>query len=103
MIYGGHCTPLVSWKGSRMERISQWETGEYKMAENKTKLKLDALPEQIRDSMKDFADKLTTELGENLQSITVVGSSLTADYRPGQSIQFEFGFVFSHLVFTSLN
>ncbi len=55
------------------------------MAENKTNLKLDTLPEQIRDSMKDFADKLTAELGENLQSITVVGSSLTADFRPGQS------------------
>ncbi|MFZ2145854.1 MAG: hypothetical protein WAV28_01440 [Sedimentisphaerales bacterium] len=55
------------------------------MAENKTNLKPDTLPEQIRDSMKDFADKLTVELGENLQSITVVGSSLTADYRPGQS------------------
>ena len=55
------------------------------MAENKTNLKLDTLPGQIRDSMKDFAGKLTAELGENLQSITVVGSSLTADYRPGQS------------------
>lgn len=55
------------------------------MAENKTNLKLDTLPEQIRDSMKNFADKLTAELGENLQSITVVGSSLTAEYRPGQS------------------
>ena len=55
------------------------------MAENKTNLKPDTLPEQIRDSMKNFADKLTAELGENLQSITVVGSSLTADYRPGQS------------------
>jgi len=55
------------------------------MAENKTNLKLDTLPEQIRDSMKNFADKLTAELGENLQSITVVGSSLTEDFRPGQS------------------
>jgi len=55
------------------------------MAENKTKLKLDALPEQIRDNMKSFADKLTAELGENLQSITVVGSGLTGDFRPGQS------------------
>ncbi len=55
------------------------------MAENKTNLKLDTLPGQIRDSMKDFADKLTAELGENLQSITVVGSSLTGDFRPGQS------------------
>ncbi len=55
------------------------------MAENKYNIKLDSLPEQIRDSMKDFADKLTAELGENLQSITVVGSGLTGDFRPGQS------------------
>lgn len=33
------------------------------MAENKTKLKLDALPEQIRDSMRDFAD---TRCGKGL-------------------------------------
>ena len=55
------------------------------MAKNKTNLKLDTLLEQIRDNIKSFADKLTAELGENLQSITVVGSSLTADFRPGQS------------------
>ncbi|HUU15770.1 MAG TPA: hypothetical protein VMW72_01360 [Sedimentisphaerales bacterium] len=55
------------------------------MAENKTNIKLDTLPEQIRDSIKDFADQLTAKLGENLQSITVVGSSLTGDFRPGQS------------------
>ncbi len=55
------------------------------MAENKTNLKLDALGEHIRDSLKDFAAKLTSELAENLQSITVIGSSLTGDFRPGQS------------------
>jgi hypothetical protein len=43
------------------------------------------LSEQIRDIIKDFADKLTAELGENLKSITVVGSSLTEDFRPGRS------------------
>ena len=55
------------------------------MADNKTNLKLDALPEQIREGVKDFAEKLITELGENLNSITVVGSSLTEDFRPGRS------------------
>lgn len=55
------------------------------MAENKKNLKLDALPDQIRDSVKDFSEKLVSELAENLQSITVVGSGLTADFRPGQS------------------
>lgn len=55
------------------------------MAENKTKLKLDSLSMQIRDGVKSFAEKLIAELGNNLQSITMVGSSLTADYRPDQS------------------
>ncbi len=55
------------------------------MDENKINLKLDTLPEQIHDSLKDFADKLTSKLGDNLQSITVVGSSLTGDFRPDQS------------------
>jgi len=55
------------------------------MDENKINLKLDALPEHIRDSIKYFTDKLTSELADNLQSITVVGSSLTGDFRPGQS------------------
>jgi len=55
------------------------------MTENKTKLKFDALHVQVRDSVKDFADRLSTALGDNLQSITVVGSSLTEDFRAGQS------------------
>ncbi len=55
------------------------------MTENKTNLKLDTLRNQVRNSIKDFAEKLTSELAENLQSITVVGSSLTEDFWPGQS------------------
>lgn len=55
------------------------------MTENKNNLKVDALHMQIRDSLKDFAERLLTSLGDNLQSITVVGSSLTEDFRPGQS------------------
>jgi len=55
------------------------------MAENKINLKLDTLPEHTHDSIKNFTEKLTSEIGENLQSITVVGSSLTGDFRPGQS------------------
>ncbi len=55
------------------------------MTENKTNLKIDALHVQIRDSVKAFAERLLTALGDNLQSITVVGSSLTEDFRPGQS------------------
>jgi len=55
------------------------------MAENKTHIKPDALSMQIRDSVKSFAEKLITELGENLRSITVVGSGLTDDFKAGQS------------------
>lgn len=52
------------------------------MTENKTNLKVEALHAQIRDSVTAFADRLLTALGDNLQSITVVGSSLTEDFRP---------------------
>jgi hypothetical protein len=55
------------------------------MTENKTNLKIDVLNIVIRDSIKDFAERLLTALGSNLQSITVVGSSLTDDFKPGQS------------------
>ena len=55
------------------------------MTENKNDLKLDVLHMQIRDSIKDFAERLLTALGDNLQSITVVGSSLTDDFKPDSS------------------
>ena len=55
------------------------------MAENKNSLKLDAIAEQIREPLKVFAERLAAGLADNLQSITVVGSSLTEDFRPGQS------------------
>ncbi len=55
------------------------------MADNKDNLRLDILPAQIRQPLVFFAERLRTDLGDNLQSITVVGSSLTQDYSPGQS------------------
>ena len=55
------------------------------MAEDKNNLKLDTLRDEIRDSVKVFVEKLTAGLGDNLQSITIVGSSLTEDFVPGQS------------------
>jgi len=55
------------------------------MADNAHSLKLDILPEQIRQPITLFAEGLRTGLGDNLQSITVVGSSLTQDYKPGRS------------------
>lgn len=47
--------------------------------------RLDTLPTEIRDSVQAFADRVSAALGDNLQSMTVVGSSLTADFRPGRS------------------
>lgn len=55
------------------------------MANRIKDLKLDALHLQIRNSITAFAEKLLADLGDNLQSITVVGSSLTKDFKPGQS------------------
>jgi len=55
------------------------------MAENKNDLKLDAVRDEIREPLKVLAEKLTASVGDNLQSITVVGSSLTDDYKAGQS------------------
>jgi len=55
------------------------------MTENKTAIKIDALHMRIRETVKDFAERLSAALSENLKSITVVGSSLTDDFMPGQS------------------
>jgi len=55
------------------------------MTENKTNIKIDALQIHIRESVNDFAERLIAALGDNLQSITVVGSSLTEDFRVGRS------------------
>jgi hypothetical protein len=48
-------------------------------------LNLTALPEQIRDSAEAFTTTLTSEIADNLRSITIVGSSLNDDFRPGLS------------------
>ena len=55
------------------------------MVENLNSLKMDSVSEQIREPLKLFAEKLIAGLGNNLQSITVVGSSLTQDYKPPSS------------------
>ena len=55
------------------------------MTENKNNIKVDELQVLIRDLVKDFTERLLAALGDNLQSITVVGSSLTEDFRPGTS------------------
>ncbi len=55
------------------------------MTQGNTKLKLDALDVRIRDVINLFAEKLRAALGDNLKSITVVGSSLTEDFKAGHS------------------
>jgi len=55
------------------------------MAENEHNLKLDNINTAIRDRVKSFAVKLTTDLVNNLESITITGSSLTNDFRAGKS------------------
>lgn len=55
------------------------------MAQQTNGPKLETLPEQIAAPLKLFTDKLASGLGDNLQSITLVGSSLTKDFKPGQS------------------
>lgn len=69
------------------------------MGENKNALKVDDLRDEIRDFVKVLAEQLTAWLVDNLQSITVFGSSLTsmpkheplpaerARSRPGQQAQ----------------
>jgi len=55
------------------------------MVENKNNMKLDTVREEIRKPLKAFSEKLTATLSDNLQSITVVGSSLTEDFVPKRS------------------
>ena len=55
------------------------------MTEDNKGLRLESVPEQIREPLRLYAEKLTAGLGDNLHSITVVGSSLTEDFKPGQS------------------
>ncbi|KKL14144.1 hypothetical protein LCGC14_2518710 [marine sediment metagenome] len=55
------------------------------MAEKTNNLDLDGLREEIRDRVKIFSEKVISAFGDNLQNITIVGSSLTEDFRPGQS------------------
>jgi len=55
------------------------------MAESNIHLKLDALDARIRDAVGAFAEKLAAAVGNNMRSITIVGSSLTQDFRAGHS------------------
>jgi len=55
------------------------------MAANNNELKLAPLRSEIRKPVRTFTEKLIEKLGENLKSITIIGSSLTGDFVPGKS------------------
>lgn len=55
------------------------------MVETREGLNLQALRPEIGGSLEAFAAKLFDGFGENIESITVTGSSLTEDFRPGKS------------------
>jgi hypothetical protein len=49
------------------------------------KLNVDGLRDDIREPVRTFAEKLVENVGDNLLNLSVVGSSLTADFQPGKS------------------
>lgn len=55
------------------------------MAENTKNLDLGGLREEISDPVKFFSEQVITSFGDNLESITIFGSSLTNDYTAGKS------------------
>lgn len=55
------------------------------MSDNERTIDTSELRPEVREPVNVFAENLRGELGENLKSITIVGSSLTEDYRPGRS------------------
>jgi hypothetical protein len=48
-------------------------------------INVDSLRDEIREPVRFFAQRLQEDVGENLQSFTVIGSSLTADFNPKRS------------------
>jgi len=54
------------------------------MSEQKI-LKVHGLREDIREPVEAFGRKLSEDIGDNLRSLSLVGSSLTDDFRPGKS------------------
>ena len=55
------------------------------MAVDNNEPNLAQLRSEIHETVRSFAEQLTEKLGENLKSITIVGSSLTGDFVPGKS------------------
>ena len=71
------------------------------MTEDKKNLRLDDIREEIRKPLEAFAEKLIAKLGKNLQSITVVGSALTEDFRHQSDINTVL--VMGNQIFEALN
>jgi hypothetical protein len=55
------------------------------MTETRSDLILNALPQAIQEPIRSLEYHLRTQLADNRSSISVVGSALTGDYRPGVS------------------
>lgn len=55
------------------------------MTESQDALRLGEVPEAIREPLTQLSERLRAGLRDDLRSITVVGSSLTEDYKPGVS------------------
>jgi hypothetical protein len=55
------------------------------MTDNGNNLQLDVLREDVAAALKTSGQKLIAELKDNLESISVIGSALTDDFRPGTS------------------
>lgn len=53
--------------------------------EQRQNVVLDTLRDEIKETVMAFAEKVSEKLGPNLQSITLVGSSLTSDFKQGYS------------------
>ena len=55
------------------------------MSRNGLQVGLQGIPVEVRPLLEGFCQRLQTLLKDNLQSVTVVGSCLTGDFRPGVS------------------
>jgi hypothetical protein len=64
------------------QRPTLLKEGVCQMADTRTAPQLDGVRESIRAPLRLLAERLEAGLGDNLQSLSVVGSSLTQDFEP---------------------
>jgi hypothetical protein len=79
---------LSSWARSctlRALRVRQAARQGMLMSQNGLQLDLQKIPAQVRPALEEYAKRVQATLKDNLYGITVVGSCLTADFRPGVS------------------